>query len=110
MTHVRFFLTAQGIRGFEIKGHIGYADRGQDIVCAAISALGQTAVLGLKEVVGVDCSVNIQDGFLACHLPNEMAPLDWQYSQIILQTLLQGLTAIQAEYPDYITIREVERS
>ncbi|HHT73474.1 MAG TPA: ribosomal-processing cysteine protease Prp [Firmicutes bacterium] len=109
MTKVRFFLSAQGIHGFEIKDHSGYADHGQDIVCAAISALGQTAVIGLTEVLGMDCSVDIRDAYLACYLPKEMAPAVWEHSQTLLQTLYRGLTAIQAEYPDYLRIREVEQ-
>lgn len=34
----------------EISGHANYAPKGQDIVCAAISAIAETAVLGLKGV------------------------------------------------------------
>jgi len=109
MTKVKVFMSEQGISGFEITGHTGYAERGQDIVCTAISALGQTAVMGLTEVIGVSCSVEIRDAFLACHLPRVMSPELWQHSQIVLRTLAKGLTAIQAEYPDYLSIREVEQ-
>lgn len=34
----------------DIKGHAGYAPHGQDIVCAAISAIAQTAVLGIESI------------------------------------------------------------
>jgi len=108
MTTVEFYMSEQGICGFEIRDHTGYADHGQDIVCAAISALSQTAVMGLQDVVGVDCSVEIRDAFLACHLPKAIAPESWERSQIVLRTLLVGLTAIQAEYPNYLKIREVQ--
>ena len=33
--------------GFEAKGHSGYAEAGEDIVCAAVSAVMQTAVIGI---------------------------------------------------------------
>ncbi|NLK35279.1 MAG: ribosomal-processing cysteine protease Prp [Gracilibacteraceae bacterium] len=33
------------IKGFKISGHSGYGIRGTDIVCSAVSALGQTAIL-----------------------------------------------------------------
>lgn len=32
----------------KVKGHAGYAPHGQDIVCAGVSAILQTAVLGLE--------------------------------------------------------------
>lgn len=34
----------------DVKGHAGYAPHGQDIVCAAVSAILQTAVLGLESI------------------------------------------------------------
>ena len=108
MTNVVFLMSNEGIRGFRITDHTGDADHGQDIVCAAISALGQTAVMGLQDVVGVDCSVEIRDAFLCCELPKKLTNEKWSESQVLLQTLMKGLTAIQAEYPDYLRIREVQ--
>ena len=32
------------IESFELKGHADYADKGQDIICSAISAISYTAV------------------------------------------------------------------
>lgn len=34
----------------DIAGHAGYAPYGQDIVCSAISAIVQTAILGLEAI------------------------------------------------------------
>ena len=49
--------------GFKAQDHAGYAREGSDIVCAAISALTQTTVVGLNEVVGVSCQWEVDDGF-----------------------------------------------
>ena len=108
MTNAVLFVSNDEIRGFEIKDHAGYADYGQDIVCAAISALSQTAVMGLQEVVGIECRVEIQDAYLACRLSQNASAEIWQQSQVILQTLAKGLKAIAAEYPDYLSVREVQ--
>ena len=35
--------------GFTIKGHADYDEAGSDIVCAAVSALSQTALLGIMQ-------------------------------------------------------------
>lgn len=34
--------------GFEIEGHAGYAPKGSDIICAAVSALSQTCRISIK--------------------------------------------------------------
>ncbi|MCI6715321.1 MAG: ribosomal-processing cysteine protease Prp, partial [Lachnospiraceae bacterium] len=40
MTKITFHTTKTGeYRGFTCEGHAGYADYGQDIVCASISVL-----------------------------------------------------------------------
>ena len=39
MTKVTIFKQQGLYKGFEVSGHSGYADAGEDIVCAAISAL-----------------------------------------------------------------------
>lgn len=33
-----------------IKGHSGYANQGSDIVCAGVSALMNTTILGLQQI------------------------------------------------------------
>ena len=38
MTTVTFLTEESRIVGFEVSGHSGYADAGEDIVCAAVSA------------------------------------------------------------------------
>ena len=48
------------IVAFTITGHAGYAAPGQDIYCAGVSAIAQTAVLGLARALinrpsGADC-------------------------------------------------------
>lgn len=34
----------------EIRGHANYDQHGRDIVCSAVSAISQTAILGLQAV------------------------------------------------------------
>lgn len=107
MTRVKFFRSDKGIKGFQANGHAGFAAYGEDIVCAAISALTQAAVLGLQEVVGINPDVDIQDGYLRCCLPEHLGMSQWQDSQVILATLYRGLKAIAEEYGDFLQIEEV---
>jgi uncharacterized protein YsxB (DUF464 family) len=95
--------TAGKIHGFAAKGHSGFAPHGQDIVCAAVSVLLQTAILGLEEVAGIVPQTKIADGQLECYLTLEQAGRP--EVGVIMRTMLVGLKAIEAEYGDYVSVR-----
>ncbi len=50
------------IRGFEISGHSGYAENGKDIICAAISILGQTTIASIIELTDLKVEYEIDEG------------------------------------------------
>lgn len=108
MTSVQFCREAGAWIGFRADGHTGYAAHGEDIVCAAVSALTQTAVIGLEDTVGIQPLVAVKDGNLTCFLPKDLDPKTWQYCQIVLDTVYRGLQAIAQEYSQFVTVEEVE--
>ena len=57
------------IKGFKISGHSGYGIRGTDIVCSAVSALGQTAILGLLKVGRLKWTIELTRDILHAVLP-----------------------------------------
>ena len=71
MTTVRFTRKDGMLTGVTCTGHTGYAEAGEDIVCAAVSSVVQTAVLGLMQLVGVDVDYKVdeEEGFLSAELP-----------------------------------------
>jgi uncharacterized protein len=90
---------SQQIRKFELNGHAGYAEYGQDIVCAAVSALSLSAVNGLEHFLPVKPEVEAIEpkGFLSCSLP-ELEPQTLKQAQWILYTMALGIEAIQQSY------------
>ena len=52
---------------FRSKGHAGYAEAGQDIVCAAVSALIINTVNSLETFTEEDFQASEQDGFVSIH-------------------------------------------
>ena len=48
MTEITVFLKGGKPIGFDAHGHTGYAECGEDIVCAAVSAITQTAAMGVS--------------------------------------------------------------
>lgn len=90
--------------GLTVKGHAGYAPKGEDIVCSAVSALAQTAVLSLREQLGQDPVVIVEEGNLECFLPSALEAGDAEKARIILQTVETGLNAIACDYRDFIQV------
>ena len=93
--------------GFEAKGHSGYAEAGEDIVCAAVSAVMQTAVIGITDLVKCPAAFEMKDGELYLMLDRSVEDPEWQQA-LILGTMLLGLSSIQEEYSDYLKLIERE--
>lgn len=94
-----------GVRGYQVKGHAGYAEEGQDIVCAAVSVLAQTAVIGLEQFLpGMFLYKIGKNGCLECRLRPHLTAQQDHDAQVILVTMLRGLEAIRKEYGEFIEI------
>ena len=91
------------ITKFEITGHADAGPYGQDIVCAAVSALAISTINGLDRVVHNKPAVESDDqngGLL------KVTSLGVDHdSQLLLNTLLNGLADIQESYPDNIKVK-----
>lgn len=107
--HLNLWLDeGQRIRKFELSGHAGYADHGQDIVCAAISALSISAVNGLEHFLPQPAEVEVRDsdGYLTCSLP-KLDPQTLEQAQWILKTMALGIEKIQQSYgQEYVKITQ----
>ncbi|MEW6244427.1 MAG: ribosomal-processing cysteine protease Prp [Bacillota bacterium] len=104
MIRVHVFRDGSGeITGFCVTGHAGLAESGNDVVCAAVSALTQTAVLGLKEVARVNPKVDIAPGSLCCERFRTTPS-----ARIILETMVVGLKNIEQGYSSYLLVEDKE--
>ena len=112
MTTVAFFTAQDGtITGFEARGHTGYAQAGEDIVCAAVSALTQSALYGLREVARVPVAFQQRDdgAMLTVMLSPEADDGAFEKARILFETLLGSLQAIAGDYPQNVQILFTER-
>jgi Predicted ribosomal protein len=106
MIRIDIFRDAAGaIAGFAVNGHAGTAPYGQDIVCAAVAALTQTAVLGLERYLGRDFDLDIGSGKLILKLKGASDDL----AGAILETMLLGLAEIAKQSPQSVHITEHRR-
>ncbi len=96
--------TDKKIFGFRSRGHAGYAEAGQDIVCAGVSTLLQTAVLGLEEYLKLDPKVEQEQGWLHCQLERDIF-LNREIDAV-LETMVLGLKALARQYPQHLQVAE----
>ena len=62
MIEAEFFVTKEGfILGFEIYGHSGYADHGEDIVCSAVSSAAYLVANTLTDIMRISADVKVDD-------------------------------------------------
>ncbi len=108
------------IRSLAAADHTGYADEGEDIICAAASTLVYTAIASLERLCGLkDCYRIIEDNdgdtvpFSEIILPNEnLTEEQHSTSQIIMKTVETGFIRLQESVDEdydqsFIQVREI---
>ena len=96
---------AQSCIGFCVEGHAATAPHGQDIVCAGVSALTQTAVLGLERHLNREILLAQADGRFGV----DLVGLPDQETAAVLETMLLGLKEIAKSNPKSVRISEHRR-
>jgi len=93
------------LSSFFASGHAGWADDGRDVVCAAVSAILQSAWLGLTEVAHIAVDGTRDKGLLELAWPEPMR--DDAGVRAIVTTAALSIERIATQYPDHVrTIRE----
>ena len=106
MTQVRIRRKNGKIIKVSCDGHTDYGEEGEDIVCAALSSVVQTAVLGLMQVARLDVGykVNAREGLLELTVPNQMDETERNNADMILETMFLGIADLNSEYGKYIKL------
>ena len=100
MIRIELELRDERIIGFRVAGHSGMGKRGHDIVCAGVSAVTQTALLGLLKKVNAAVDYRVERGDMSVELKS--APDDM--TEVVLQTMRLGLNEIAKQYPSAVKI------
>ena len=107
MTRCEFFTEGDRITGFSISGHSGYAEAGQDIVCAAISAVVTMAEATINDVCGAKAKVRVKDEQARITLTLPVSCDEEETVQVVLAGMMITLAGMRDDYPDYIEVLEV---
>ena len=95
---------SSGYVEFSCKGHAGFAAKGKDIVCSAISALTINTANSIMTLTDTPIDVNENDGFLSWRF--EKAPEE--KATLLMDSLIIGLKSVEEEYKGYLTLRVEE--
>ena len=95
------------ITGFSVSGHSGYAETGEDIVCAAVSATVTMAEATINDVCGAKAKVRVkeEDARVTLTLPTSCD--EEETVQAVLAGMMVTLISFAEEHPDYIEVLEV---
>ncbi|HOQ75193.1 MAG TPA: ribosomal-processing cysteine protease Prp [Thermoclostridium sp.] len=109
MTKATIYRSKNGlIRGFRIRGHAGASRQGDyDLVCAAISAIGYTAIGALTELCGIK-DYSESDGNLEMMLPDNISPDVSAKAETVLETLEIGLKQVERQYSRHLRVLNEE--
>ena len=116
MTTVTFHSEGSRLESFEVKGHSGYAQEGEDIVCAALSAMTMLIVNTVEVSYASDVEYTIDEDTadITVKVP---AVLDLseenEAKRFAIGGLIQGyfiqLMDMLEDYYDYLSVEETEQ-
>ena len=95
------------ITGFSVSGHSGYAEAGQDIVCAAISTAVTMAEAIINDVCGAKAKVRVKEADARITLTLPASCDEEETVQAALSGLMLTLISLREDYEDYIEVLEV---
>ena len=103
MVRAQFYRKNGSYIGFSLSGHSGYAERGSDVVCAAVSSAVQLTANALDEF-GAEPEISVGDNIIRCRA----GAISEEHSRMIA-LLKVHLEAVLEEFPGTIkiTISEV---
>ena len=94
MTRVTFYQNSNHeYIGFTVEGHAGYADEGEDIICAAISALVTNAINSIEAFTEDDFTVDADENS-AC-IKFSIDGTHSKEADLLLKSLSLGLQGIE---------------
>ena len=112
MIRVTFYKKLEtGYFGFCFKGHAGYAEAGQDIVCAAVSVLSINTINAIEQLTDTDflCDADEQKGgYLKVILSDMKKRMDCHDAEILLKAMAIGLEDLSKQYKKYIRLQYEE--
>ena len=106
MTKVTFYFDENVPYGFLISGHSGFAESGEDIVCASVSSASYMVANTITEILKVNAKIDVEEtnGKMKLIVNKEQRHI----TKDILLGLKLHLEGLEEQYPEFLkTLTEV---
>ena len=109
MITASFHLEGSRIVSFQVEGHSGLAEAGEDILCAAVTSAVRLTECAVNDVLGLEAPVKVRDkdASISLKLPKALDPDSESVCQTLLAALMVHCVRLAEEYPENITVLEV---
>ena len=81
-------------KGFDVKGHAGYAENGFDIICSAVSVLTVNTINSIEKFTKDFLSCKSEDGYISFRLKDILS----SESKLLIDSMILGLNDIMESY------------
>ncbi|MCR5675623.1 MAG: ribosomal-processing cysteine protease Prp [Lachnospiraceae bacterium] len=90
-------------RGFQVEDHSGFDEKGEDIVCAAVSILTINTINAIEKFTGDVPVIKRDDDAAVISCLFEKAP--GEESRLLLKTFALGVRSISDSYKKHVKVR-----
>ncbi|MGN1223848.1 MAG: ribosomal-processing cysteine protease Prp [Ruminococcus sp.] len=101
MITATFLKRNQAFISVSVSGHAGFADAGQDVICASVSASVQMTANLLTEIYHLPAEIAVEGNRISI----SVASIQNEHANLLLQGLFLQLQLLMEEAPDCIRIR-----
>lgn len=106
MTTVKFVLDHDGnVKSFTVSGHSGYADAGEDIVCAAISSAVQMLEMQIAQVIGEKKASFIEKDAEISYIIPDLSGEEKFAVDSMVSGFSDFMQSVSKHYKDYLTFK-----
>mgnify|MGYP002868602476 CR=1 FL=1 len=107
MTTVTFRTDRERVTGFTCQGHSGYAEAGEDIVCAAVTSAVRLCECTINDVLLAEADVAVDAITAEITLTLSPAGKHRRECEQVLEGLFLYMRELSKENPDHLTVMEV---
>ncbi len=91
-------------QSFRLEGHSSIGKKGNNLLCAGVSTLVQTMILGIMNVLEINIHLEKQDGYILCNFPDNLNQKENEGINLLMMTMIVGFQDLEKQFPNEIQI------
>jgi hypothetical protein len=106
MIKIRIKRNAGKVARVTVSGHAGSAPKGEDLICAAVSALAQSYLFSLQRLLKIQVGTDVTEGYLSLTLPTNLPERTADDATLLAESMLIGMDEINRSYPGFLEVTD----